>query len=158
MIVAVEIDRDIDLSLFSRFLHQSGIWHRINESGDVQVVWVQNEEDKERVVSLYRQFTSGEFELKAVKLNVPKTTNQLIDQFMRSPLTVSLILINVLCFPVTSGVDEGNFNGWFQMMTLLEGRERSISEWSELFRQSGLKLGDTFETGVGFTLIEGKPN
>ena len=120
MIVAVEIDRDIDLSLFSRFLHQSGIWHRINESGDVQVVWVQNEEDKERVVSLYRQFTSGEFELKAVKLNVPKTTNQLIDQFMRSPLTVSLILINVLCFPVTSGVDEGNFNGWFQMMTLLE--------------------------------------
>lgn len=45
-----------------------------------------------------------------------------------------------------------------QMMTLLEGRERSISEWSELFRQSGLKLGDTFETGVGFTLIEGKPN
>ena len=45
-----------------------------------------------------------------------------------------------------------------QMMTLLGGRERTLSEWSDLFRQSGLKIGDTIETGVGFTLIEGKPN
>lgn len=45
-----------------------------------------------------------------------------------------------------------------QMMTLLGGRERSVSEWSELFRQSGLKLGATIETSVGFTLIEGKPD
>lgn len=45
-----------------------------------------------------------------------------------------------------------------QMMTLLGGRERTLSEWSDLFRQSGLKIGDIIETGVGFTLIEGRPN
>ncbi len=45
-----------------------------------------------------------------------------------------------------------------QMMTLLGGRERSVSEWSEMFRRSGLKLGNTIETSVGFTLIEGKPD
>lgn len=44
-----------------------------------------------------------------------------------------------------------------QMMTLLGGRERSNADWSDLFRQSGLEPGDTFETGVGFTLVEGKP-
>lgn len=44
-----------------------------------------------------------------------------------------------------------------QMMTLLGGRERSISEWSELLGTSGLMIADTFETEVGFTLIEGKP-
>jgi C-methyltransferase len=44
-----------------------------------------------------------------------------------------------------------------QMMTLLRGRERTIVEWSELFRRSGLKLGGTFETGVGFVVVEGMP-
>src|SRR5262245_36493352 len=44
-----------------------------------------------------------------------------------------------------------------QMMTLLRGRERTIAEWVELFRQSGLRLGGTFETSVGFTIVEGVP-
>jgi hypothetical protein len=45
-----------------------------------------------------------------------------------------------------------------QMMTLLGGRERSVAEWSGLFRSCGLKLGDTIDTGVGFALIEGMPD
>jgi hypothetical protein len=44
-----------------------------------------------------------------------------------------------------------------QMMTLLHGRERSAHEWSNLFQQSGLKLGDAIQTDVGFTLVEGTP-
>lgn len=44
-----------------------------------------------------------------------------------------------------------------QMMTLLGGRERSVTEWSDLFGRSGLKLGDTIETAVGFTLTEAYP-
>jgi len=44
-----------------------------------------------------------------------------------------------------------------QMMTLLHGRERSVHDWSDLFQQSGLELGDTIQTDVGFTLVEGTP-
>ena len=44
-----------------------------------------------------------------------------------------------------------------QMMTLLRGRERTIAEWLELFRRAGLGLGGTFQTSVGFTLVEGVP-
>jgi O-methyltransferase domain len=44
-----------------------------------------------------------------------------------------------------------------QMMTLLRGRERTIDEWLDLFRRSGLKLGCTFQTSVGFTIVEGIP-
>jgi hypothetical protein len=44
-----------------------------------------------------------------------------------------------------------------QMMTLLRGRERTVAEWSDLFRRSGLKLGRTFQTSVGFTIVEGIP-
>lgn len=44
-----------------------------------------------------------------------------------------------------------------QMMTLLKGRERSVAEWSEIFGRAGLRPGETFETGVGFTLIDACP-
>jgi C-methyltransferase len=45
-----------------------------------------------------------------------------------------------------------------QMMALLGGRERSVVEWAELFRRSGLRLSNTIPTDVGFTLVEGKPD
>jgi hypothetical protein len=44
-----------------------------------------------------------------------------------------------------------------QMMTLLRGRERTNNEWLDLFRRSGLKLGRTFQTNVGFIIVEGIP-
>ena len=45
-----------------------------------------------------------------------------------------------------------------QMMTVLNGRERSEEVWSELFRRSGLKLVAAYQTGSLFTLIEGVPD
>jgi C-methyltransferase len=45
-----------------------------------------------------------------------------------------------------------------QMMTLLGGRERSASEWSDLFQQSGWKFNNQIETRTGFSLVEGRPN
>ena len=42
-----------------------------------------------------------------------------------------------------------------QMMALLRGRERTITEWLELFRRSGLKLIGSVQTDVGFTMVDG---
>jgi hypothetical protein len=44
-----------------------------------------------------------------------------------------------------------------QMMTLLGGRERTITQWSALFHQCGLRLGDVFPTDVGFIVVEAAP-
>src|SRR5262249_17900422 len=44
-----------------------------------------------------------------------------------------------------------------QMMMLLGGRERTVAQWSALFRQCGLRLGDVFPTDVGFTVVEAAP-
>jgi len=44
------------------------------------------------------------------------------------------------------------------MMALLGGRERSAPEWSALFRRAGLRVSDTMQTDVGFTLLHGSPN
>ncbi len=42
-----------------------------------------------------------------------------------------------------------------QMMVLLTGRERSATQWSELFRQAGLRTINSLSTEVGFTLVDG---
>jgi hypothetical protein len=44
-----------------------------------------------------------------------------------------------------------------QMMALLGGRERTVAQWSALFAQCGLRLGDTHATNVGFTLVDATP-
>jgi hypothetical protein len=44
-----------------------------------------------------------------------------------------------------------------QMMTLLGGRERTITQWSALFHRCGLRLGDVCPTDVGFTVVEATP-
>ncbi len=68
------------------------------------------------------------------------------------------VLIANQDLPATIQGPHANLTMDIQMMTLLSGRERSHSQWSELFRQSGLKPGSVIETGVGFTLIEGIPD
>jgi len=42
-----------------------------------------------------------------------------------------------------------------QMMALLSGRERSESDWSELFWWWRLEFIGSVQTGVSFTLVDG---
>ena len=59
MIAALEIPSDIDLRLFSAFLQQSGVAHRITEQGIDQVVWVNSADDRLKVLHFYGQLSSG---------------------------------------------------------------------------------------------------
>jgi hypothetical protein len=43
------------------------------------------------------------------------------------------------------------------MMAVLNGRERSQNDWSELLRRSGLDLSDAYQTDSLFTLIDSVP-
>ena len=121
MIVAVKIDRTIDLSLFSRFLMQSGIWHSISESGDQQVIWVRTEEAKEEVVKLYDRYANGEFSLERGPSRVSqKRPGEFRQNLLRAPLVLVLIIINVICFPITLGSATGEFSEWFRLMTFTD--------------------------------------
>jgi hypothetical protein len=60
--------------------------------------------------------------------------------------------------PGTIDAPHPNLTMDIQMMALLGGRERSASDWSDLFRQSGWKFSNQIETSAGFTLVEGKPD
>lgn len=118
-IAALELSRDIDLSQFSLFLHQAGIPHRINEAGEQQVLWVETPEQKDAALIAYEHFKRDELPV-VRRASPPRASGRVLQEVLRSPLTITLILANILCFPVTLGADEGNFSDWLKELTLLD--------------------------------------
>lgn len=122
MIAALDVDRDIDLGLFSTFLRQQGIAHRVAEEGARQVVWVNSEDHVEYVRDLYARFDRGEFRLEGG--NRPPVMFRtggapIIAQLRRVPLTALLILVNVLCYPVAFGLDTGEPSAALHALTFV---------------------------------------
>ena len=143
MIVAMELDRSIDLRLFSGYLMQTGVRHRISEEGDKQVVRVDTEEDAERIRALYTRFARGEISFEEREVPKPERSNNypsLTLQMRRAPLTVAIVLINVALFPATFGIDEGHLSGMLRAMTFVDIHQRGA------YLQFG-QLSDTLSSG-----------
>ena len=123
MIAALEIPSDIDLRLFSAFLHQSGIVHRITEEGVNQVIWVNEQEDSRRVLHFYHQLSSGELVLqdqKGTRSEGISTASRLLANLSRFPVVMLLLLVNALLFPVAYSISDFDLSGVFSEMTFLE--------------------------------------
>lgn len=121
MIVALEVPSDKDLSLFTRYLRQIGIRHRIHEEGNNQVVMVVSEVDRERVIELYEKLERGEMRLEAVNHPGGRSHGEgIVAYLMRFPLTLALVIINVACYPATMGLNDGQVSAWLHAMTFLE--------------------------------------
>lgn len=123
MIVALELDRSIDLQMFSGYLAQTGVRHRISEEGDKQVVRVNTEQDAEVVRALYERVARGEihFERHEPPASArPRQYPMILLQMRRAPLTVLLVLINIACYPVTSGIEQGHVTEMLRLMTLVD--------------------------------------
>ena len=121
--LALEVDRNLDLALFSRFLYQQGIAHRINEAGEQQQLWVTNIHDQDRVQQFYAAWQSGELRLEAgsnMPRQGPSTLQRLLNSVWRMPVTGSFVIITLLLYPVTMGLDEGVLNAWFAAMSFLQ--------------------------------------
>lgn len=125
MINALEIPSDINLAAFSRFLSSRGIRHRITEEGLNQVVWVPGEAELGVVRSAYSQYTSGELELDEAPAQQTQmqVLPRLVSAAKRFPLTLSLIAINVLLFPVGMGLGENAMDGLFGKLIFLAVEE-----------------------------------
>ena len=122
VILALQIAREVDLALFSSFLYQQSIRHRINEAGDLQELWVADDADAERVRAYYAAFSQGELSLQAGPA-VRRRSNllqNLLNAVWRVPMTFGLILLTALLFPVTLGVDDGDVSGWFETLSFLQ--------------------------------------
>jgi len=103
MFVALSVDRDIDLSLFTGYLRQTGIRHRISEDGDQQVVRVYDEVDIAAVQALYEQLARGEVKLERREVpeaERPRPYPSLLQRMWLVPLTTALVLVNIALYPL----------------------------------------------------------
>ncbi len=124
MIAALELSRDVDLGPFIRFLAQERIPHRVTEQGEQQVLWVSSEEDARRVHLLYGHFQVGDMEVGDAEAEVTSVVPSsrwnpltLLSAVRRYPLTIVLIVINLLMFPATFGLETDQVSEMLQWMT-----------------------------------------
>lgn len=149
MIVAISVDRSIDLSLFSGFLAQNGVRHRISEDGDQQVVRVYDQADAERVRALYQRLSSGEIQFERQEIPKEERARQvspLLLQLRRAPFTVALILISIAAFPATMGIDKGDFSKLLHLMTFVGFQQAGGYVYYE-------HLGDVLAAGQYWRLV-----
>lgn len=124
MIKVLEISIDMDLSLFSRYLSQLGLWHRIFEESGQQQLWVNNSNDAERALELFEQFRSGRLQLE-LQPNLhhqpgPSILTRLLNHFKVYPGTLSFVLLSLLGFPLTLGLDHGQVNSLLHLFTFTD--------------------------------------
>ncbi|MDG1001716.1 MAG: rhomboid family intramembrane serine protease [Pseudomonadales bacterium] len=125
MKLALSVKREVDLSLFSQYLWQQQIAHRVNEAGNEQELWVTADADVEIVTAAYAKFSSGEMTLKRVEnaANVTESGGsrlaRLVWSFMKLPVTLFTIVITVLFYPIAWGIEFSQFGAWFSAMTFV---------------------------------------
>jgi GlpG protein len=124
MIKVLEISIDLDLNLFSHYLWQLGLSHRIFEESGQQQLWADSETDAERILDLYEQFRSGRLRIE-VKPNLdyqpgPSIWARSLHYFRMFPGTLSFVLLSVLLFPLTSGMGHGQINDWLHLFTFTD--------------------------------------
>jgi GlpG protein len=124
MTKVLEISIELDLSLFSRYLWQLGLSHRIFEESGQQQLWVESADDAERVLDLFEQFRSGRLKIEVQpNLNYqagPSILARTLHYFRMFPGTLSFVLLSVLGFPITSGMGQGQISDWLHLFTFTD--------------------------------------
>ena len=125
LINALEIPANINLADFSSYLTRQGVQHRITEEGLNQVIWVASEFDALSVRQAYRALQGGELQLASRDDSIPEIhfLPKLVRNLTNFPLTVTLIVINVLLFPVGMGVQSETLRPLLEQMTFLTTEE-----------------------------------
>ena len=141
LINALEVPASINLAAFSQYVSSLGIRHRITEEGLNQVIWVMSNEEALQVRATYRAVSAGTLVLPAVNSEQPKGRflAKLVGNMAQFPLTLSLIIVNVVLFPVGMSLETGTFRSLLEQMTFLSIDEvignayfRTLSETLEL--------------------------
>ncbi len=125
MKLALVVQREVDLSLFSQYLWQQRIVHRVNEAGEQQELWVKTDEEVELVNAVYAKFASGEMKLRRIETEAGVQESgssklaRVVWSFIKLPVTLFTILITLLLYPVAWGIDQNQFGDWFAAMTFV---------------------------------------
>ena len=141
MIKALEVSSDIDLSAFVRFLRDQGVNPHVTEEGLNQVLWAGNDAEATLIKLAFEQYQQGEFQIEpAPGMAAPKGTGWqgLIRRF---PLTLSLIAINIVLFPVGMGFSEETV-GWLFRSMMFQGLQEIAGDYYFVALAESLGAGE----------------
>ena len=141
MIKVIEISSDANLALFSQYLTAQGVYHRLTEERLNQVLWVDSEAAATFVRQAFEKYQTGELEVNVTVNHTKSFVTGLTSGMRRFPLTLVLIALNILLFPVGMGSNELGNDSLFARLMLLE------------IEQVG---GDYYFVPLGQTLAEGQ--
>ena len=141
MIKVIEISSEANLALFSQYLTAQGVYHRLTEERLNQVLWVDSEAAATFVRQAFEKYQTGELEVNVNVNHTKSFVTGLTTAMRRFPLTLVLIALNILLFPVGMGSNELGNDSLFARLMLLE------------IEQVG---GDYYFVPLGQTLAEGQ--
>ena len=119
MLKALEISTEVNLAGYSSYLRGQGVAHRISEEGLNQVVWVADENAIESARQAYENYQRVDMQVPVSNRSVSSSAG-FVTAVLQFPLTIGLIVINVLLFPVGMWRDDDPSSGLFGQMMLLE--------------------------------------
>jgi len=135
----IETSMDEDLSLFSRYLWQNRVPHRIFEESGRQVVEVSDEQTAVPVRKAYQDWRAGTLVLESrAKTALPKprfgTALDRLPELVRSyPVMTFLIVASLLIFPFSLPVSEGKLSTVVAWFTIIDLRSAAAGNWQDLF-------------------------
>ncbi len=144
-IIALKVPIEEDLAIFSRYLWQSGVAHRIIERGIHQHVLVAKNSDEEKVQALYSELKSNNITLSEQPLSEAEATTarahakaqsesrkaHYIEAFWRSKIVylgIALSIIGALLVEYDSGVRILRWLSYFDLEDMLSGRKTDLTD------------------------------
>ncbi len=118
---AITLPLDQDLSDFVQYLQVHRVPIRVTAEGDQQVVWVPDEDVAAIVKDLYHRYQRGELPVADVSAGARPGRQFLtfVSSLLRYPLTLVLIAISIVAFPMTYGLPGQMFGDWLPALTLV---------------------------------------
>jgi GlpG protein len=152
----IETSIDEDLSLFSQYLWQQRVRHRVFEESGRQILELANAQDGEAVLGAYAAWSDGRLVLEALPVaDTGAARGSQIGRIVRGyPGLVVLIGAAVLLYPFTSPLADGNLTATAAWLTIVDlaGDPRALPDFGELLAQGQVWrwLGPVF---IHFNLI-----
>jgi GlpG protein len=128
---ALVVESELDLRLFSAYLWQQGVAHRVFEESGVQVLEVADHGHVGRVREEFDAWRGGALRLRALPRGDDGHAGRvagftsLLRHARGFPVLVSVVVLAIVCFPVTWTLQQGQLNPALSALTIIELRDVS---------------------------------
>ena len=137
----IETSLDEDLSLFSRYLWQKQVPHRIYEESGRQVVELGDARWAEAVRKAYQDWRAGTLLLEPRRpagegsggWRFGSTLAEVPGWIRRYPVLTGLILLSLFVFPFSGPLADGTLNPVMALLTITDLRLPGAASWQALF-------------------------